>query len=288
MAAPYVVANDRALTVFTDGACLPGPRRGGVGIRFVHTDRLGNETVFDFEEPGFAGATNNQMELQAVITALQAVNQGRLPPDLLHDIRKVEIYTDATYVVENVNNAIYTWPENRWMTSTGTPVLNADLWKQLAHEYKKLKRTQRGEIKWGKGHSARNPHNKAADKLAKESARRPTRALPRTPTVRRKKTKKTLEPGSVAVQHQRLTIRIVTAQYLSTQRVHRYTYEVMSKRSPFFGNVDVAYSDDPTLRAGHTYYVTMEKRGNLPWIAKCHRELLLGGSASGSQTRRPN
>jgi hypothetical protein len=73
---------------------------------------------------------------------------------------------------------------------------------------------------------------------------------------------------------QRLTIRIVIAQYLNTQRVHRYRYEVMSRASPFFGNVDVAYSDDPTLRPGHTYYVTMGNDADLPWIVKCHREVL--------------
>jgi ribonuclease HI len=176
--APYIVPDERTLTVFTDGACLPGPRRGGVGIRFVHTDEVGNETVFDLDEPGYSAATNNQMELQAVITGLQTLNQRRVPPALLREIRRVDIYTDATYLVENLSNAIYVWPANDWMTAAGTPVLNADLWKQLVHEYKKLRKSDRVDIKWGKGHSSRNPHNKAADKLAKASARRPTRASP--------------------------------------------------------------------------------------------------------------
>lgn len=39
---------------------------------------------------------------------------------------------------------------------------------------------------------------------------------------------------------QRLTVRIVGAQYLRTQQIHKYRYEVMSPRSPFFGNVDFA------------------------------------------------
>jgi ribonuclease HI len=272
--------------VFTDGACLSGPRRGGVGIHFVHTDDVGNETVFDFDEPGYSGATNNQMELQAVITALKALNARSLPSAVLRDIRKVDIYTDATYVVENLNNAVFAWPANRWMTKAGTPVLNAHLWKQLVHEYKKLKSNERVAIKWGKGHTSRNPHNKAADKLAKESARRPTRALPFAPTVRRKRTNKTLELGSVAIRDQRLTIRIVTAQYLSTQWVSRYRYEVMSKRSPFFGNVDIAYSDDATMHAGHTYYVTMGKHGSLPWIAKCHREVVPNDPATRARQGR--
>jgi ribonuclease HI len=290
--APYIVPDDRTLTVFTDGACIPSPRRGGLGIHFVHTDDLGKETVFDLDEPGYVGATNNQMELKAVITALTALNRQDVPHELVEGIRKIDVYTDATYVVENLNSAIYSWPANNWMTKVGTPVLNADLWKELVHEYRKLKSRERVEIKWGKGHSSRNPHNKAADKLAKESARRPTRSLPNAPTVRRKKTVKSLEVGSVEITGQRLTVRIITAQFLSTQRVNRYRYEVMSKGSPFFGNVDVAYSDDSNLRAGHTYYVTMGKQGGLPWIAKRHREVVpsepsqRGAKAASASERR--
>lgn len=48
---PQIVPSEDALTVFTDGASLPSPRRGGIGIHFVHCDRLGNETYFDLAEP---------------------------------------------------------------------------------------------------------------------------------------------------------------------------------------------------------------------------------------------
>jgi ribonuclease HI len=248
------------------------PRRRGDSLRSLRRRR--ERDGLDFDEPGYAGATNNQMELQAVITALRAINERRVPAHLFSDIRKIDVYTDAIYVVENLSSAIFVWPANAWMTSSGAPVLNAELWKSLVHEYKKLRKSDRVEINWGKGHSANNPHNKAADKLAKASARRPTRVLPGAPSVRRKKTSKALELGSVAMLGQRLTIRVVTAEYLSTQRVHRYRYEVMSRASRFFGDVDVAYSDDPTLRPGHTYYVTMGDDANLPWIVKRHREVL--------------
>jgi hypothetical protein len=78
----------------------------------------------------------------------------------------------------------------------------------------------------------------------------------------------------VPLAGQRLTIRIITADYLKVQHVHRYRYEVMSRASRAFGNVDFAYSDDPTLRPGHTHYVTMGNEGELPWIAKRHREVV--------------
>src|SRR5207247_1377309 len=44
---------------------------------------------------------------------------------------------------------------------------------------------------------------------------------------------------------QRMTIRIVTAESLETQRINRYRYEVMSRRSPFYRCVDFAFSDNP-------------------------------------------
>lgn len=56
----YIIPAEGALTVFTDGACLPSPRRGGIGIRFVRSDQMGNETIWDLEEPGYAGANEAQ------------------------------------------------------------------------------------------------------------------------------------------------------------------------------------------------------------------------------------
>jgi ribonuclease HI len=173
------------------------PRRGGVGIHFVHTDNVGNERFFDLVEPGYQGATSNQMELQAVITAIQAIQSGRFPADMLEGISKIDVYTDSMYIVSNLNAAIYEWPTNGWRTRSGAPVLNADRWKELVRQYKKLKDIARVEVKWGKGHSSSNPHNKIADKLAKQSARTATRALPRPVAVRRKKSPELTRQGSV-------------------------------------------------------------------------------------------
>ncbi len=276
----YIVPAEGALTVFTDGACLPSPRRGGIGIRFVHSDQLGNETVWDLEEPGYVGATNNQMELQAVITAMKAIEDRRVPAGLLENATKIDIYTDSLYVADNLNKAIFEWPRRGWLTGGGPPVLNAHLWKELVRRYTKLKKAARVEIKWGKGHSANNPHNKAADKLAKQSAMRPVRPSPATVAVRRRKTGKRLESGSVQMLGQRLTIRIITAEYLPVQKVHRYRYEVISRKSPFHGNVDVAYSNHGMMRAGHTYYVTMNDDSSYPKIVKCHREVVEARPAS--------
>lgn len=40
---PQIIPDENALTVFTDRSSLPAPRRGGIGVHFVHTDAVGNE-----------------------------------------------------------------------------------------------------------------------------------------------------------------------------------------------------------------------------------------------------
>jgi ribonuclease HI len=269
---PQIVPDENALTVFTDGASLSAPRRGGVGVHFVHTDAVGNESYFDLDEPGYAGATNNQMELQAVITALRTIEAGRLPSEMVQGITKIAIYTDSLYVADNLRNAIYEWPGADWHTRAGAPVLNADLWRDLVKQYKRVRADHRVELSWGKGHSSSNPHNKAADKLAKRSAQKATRSLGRPVAVRRKHTGERTQRGSVEMLGQRLTIRIITAEAVPQQNTSRYRYEVVSRRSPFRGCVDFAYSDDPTLRAGHTYYVKMGTDQGHPQIVRVIRE----------------
>jgi ribonuclease HI len=270
---PQIVPDENALTVFTDGSSLPAPRRGGIGVHFVHTDSVGNETCHDLAEPGYAGASNNQMELQAVITALRTIDSGRLPDEMLEGISKIDVYTDSLYVADHLRNAIYDWPGNSWHTRDGAPVLNADLWKELVKQYKRVRQTFRHvEVSWGKGHSSSNPHNKAADKLAKESARQATRTLGRPVVVRRKKTTAMTKAGSVEMLGQRLTIRIVGAEPVPLQTLSRYRYEVMSRRSPFYGCIDFAFSDDPMLRPTHTYYVRMGTDSGNPQIVRCFGE----------------
>jgi ribonuclease HI len=268
-----VIPAEGALSVFVDGSSLSGPRRGGVGIRFVYVDRIGNETVWDSQEPGVQRGTNNQMELLAVISALKEIQSRRFNTDLLHLATKVDIYTDSQYVVDNLNKAIYEWPNNGWMTRSGPPVQNAELWKDLRREFFRLKDVKRVDIKWAKGHSSSNPHNKAADKLAKESAKRPIRPQLVPGTVRRKKSAERTEQGSVGMLGQRLQIRIVGADYLKPQRINKYRYEVMSPHSAFFGKVDFAYSEDTGMRPTHMYLVTMNRDQSYPMIAKCHWEI---------------
>jgi ribonuclease HI len=226
---------ENALNIYTDGSSLARPRRGGIGIRLITTDRIGNEILEDIEVPGHKNATNNQMELYACVAALQEARD-------FHDLsslNSIEIYTDSQYVSENYRSAMFTWSANRWQNRDGRPIANADLWKDLVKLIKKFS-PLRVNIHWVKGHS-KDEHNRAADKLAKKSARSPLNPALSIVDVRRKKTEQSVEIGSVEMRGQRLRIRIITSEYWKVQRIVKYKYEVLSKGSRYFKNVDIIF-----------------------------------------------
>lgn len=93
--------------------------------------------------------------------------------------------------------------------------------------------------------------------------------------VRRKKTLSSVEVGSVGLHGQRLTIRIISDEYLTVQKLNKYRYEVMSKASPYFGKVDFIFSDaDLYLSAGHAYHVRVNTEIRSPRVVKVFREVV--------------
>jgi ribonuclease HI len=261
--------DENAINIFTDGSSYQHPRKGGMGIRFVTVGEDGHEVTCDYQPVGVRGANNQQMELLACSEALKLLTSRNSPIEL-GAFQKIIINTDSMYVVDNFNNAKFNWPKSRWLTRDGTPVANTKLWKDLVKRATTI--GMRAEIRWVKGHKA-SLHNRAADKLAKGSAKQATRPPVSIVSVRRKKTKKSVLRGSVPLSGQRLTIRVITNEYLRQQRCYKYMYEVMSKASPYFGNVDVAYSDH-LIRDGHTYYVLMGVETRNPRIVKVYREVV--------------
>ncbi len=233
-------------------------------------DSSGNEILDkDFDHTGYPGATNNQMELLACITAL---DEALALPEL-ELVNKIVIYTDSLYVKENYLRAVFTWQNTGWRNQYGKPILNADLWKRLIKNVKRLYTIHKKvDIEWVKGHS-KDPHNKAADKLARRSANLPLNPPIAVVQVRRKLSQKRTMSGSVEMKGQRLSIRIVTAEYLKTQRTNKYRYEVISKGSKYYQNVDTIFSDID-LRGGHCYLVSVNKNQKNPTITKVHSEIV--------------
>jgi ribonuclease HI len=94
---------ETALNIYTDGSSLPAPRRGGIGILLITVNAEGHEVVEPVDAQGYAGATNNEMELLACITGLHhAADHPRID-----EFELVVIFTDSLYVKENVPRALF-------------------------------------------------------------------------------------------------------------------------------------------------------------------------------------
>lgn len=268
-AAREPVLDERALNIFTDGSSYGSPRRGGYAFRIVTVGEDGHPVYEDQQPQGHEGATNQEMELLAPTAALQYI-AGRRSDYNVRDFSKVVVYTDSLYVKNNVNTAIYTWPNTGWTDRNGNPVVNAELWKELVRAIFRVLPV-RVDFEWVKGHKA-SADNKAVDRLAKQSANGALRGALKVETVRRKLTDKATEVGSIGCHGQRITLRVVGDRWLPVQKIVRYRCEVMSKASPYFGNMDWLFSHE-LLKAGHTYYVRLSNEPTRPRIAKVFREV---------------
>lgn len=254
------------LYIYTDGSSLSKPRRGGIGIRYIYLDDSENEHRIDIEEEGNISGTNNQMELKAVIEGLKNITHQNIPINY----NLVEIRTDSKYVVDNKNNAFYSWSKNKWTNKNGRPIENAILWKELNKQIKKVKCII--AIVWGKGHS-KDIDNKTVDAAAKLSAKS-ILAPPIVPVkLRRKKSKNKTRIGSIEMKGQRVAIHIINDEYMKVQKLCRYRYEIISKGSNYYEKVDVIYSALHQLKAGHKYIVTFNKNTSNPRIIKMIKEI---------------
>ncbi|MFL6808059.1 MAG: ribonuclease HI [Bradyrhizobium canariense] len=135
------------VTIYTDGACSGNPGPGGWGaiLKFGDKEKELNG--------GERHTTNNQMELMAAISALEALKKPCT----------VDLYTDSQYVRQGITGWIHGWKRNGWRTADKKPVKNVELWQRLDAALKQH------EIRWHwvKGHAG-HPENERADQLARD------------------------------------------------------------------------------------------------------------------------
>jgi ribonuclease HI len=131
--------------IYTDGACSGNPGKGGWGAIIMYGE---------FEKRingGKADTTNNQMEMTAVIKALE----------LLSRPCEIELYTDSQYVMKGATEWIHGWKKKNFNKGTAKEVKNIDLWLQLD----KAMRRHKINWHWVKGHAG-DKYNEIADQLA--------------------------------------------------------------------------------------------------------------------------
>lgn len=153
--------------IYTDGGCRPSRGIGGWGVHGY---------FYDDEEPkqgsgcksailtnkGYAvtgkgkpvnvkayldgygslipESTNNQAEITGLLKAIQAL--------LETEVTEVIFRLDSKYTIEGTTNWMEGWKANGWLTSSGEPVSNVDLWKQIDESYPKLLEKCGGKVKF--------------------------------------------------------------------------------------------------------------------------------------------
>mgnify|MGYP006113107323 CR=1 FL=1 len=122
------------IEIYTDGACKGNPGKGAWAAIII---RDGNKTRVSGSREN---TTNNQMELTAVIRALETLGPGQT----------ATVFSDSQYVINSITR---NWKRNA----------NLELWRRLDLITKDLTLTW----KWVKGHSG-HPLNEEADQLANE------------------------------------------------------------------------------------------------------------------------
>lgn len=133
--------------VFTDGACHPNPGIGGWGFVLINKHSGDREYHYGGERK----ATNNRMELMAMIRAVEKI----MPNESLL------ILTDSKLMVNTFTRYIGGWRNNNWRKSDGTEIKNLDLIKEMAL----LMKTRKVKFQWIKGHAGISG-NEQADGLA--------------------------------------------------------------------------------------------------------------------------
>ncbi len=137
--------NNEEVYIYTDGACKGNPGIGGWGavLRYKNFEKH----LFGYQ----LSTTNNQMELTAVIEALNILKRSC----------KVILTTDSQYVKNGITLWLNSWKNNNWKNNNKQAIKNVELWKKLDN----LLQAHQITCKWVKGHAG-HPENELADQLA--------------------------------------------------------------------------------------------------------------------------
>ncbi|MGZ1234248.1 ribonuclease H family protein [Lactobacillus delbrueckii subsp. bulgaricus] len=151
--------------MFTDGGC-----RNNEGEHVLPTDKAAWAYVILHDghamtaTGGKVGATNNQMEMTAVLESLKALEDMGLSQ------KKLLLSLDSDYVRKALSDSsngtawIKGWKERGWRKSNGEAVANPDLWKEIDKEFSKFSDLTLQHVT---GH-ANSDGNNLADALVKD------------------------------------------------------------------------------------------------------------------------
>lgn len=125
---------------YVDGSCYKNPGPGAYAVLKIYP----NELIYT---ESFTHTTNNQMELCALIKALELSNTYSV------------IFSDSKYAVDGYNDWIIKWAESNWKKK----IENLNLWKRVWELKKNFI-----HVEWVKAHH-NNIYNNRVDLLARNA-----------------------------------------------------------------------------------------------------------------------
>jgi ribonuclease HI len=138
----------KAITIYTDGACIGNPGPGGYAAIL-----LSGKTPKEISG-GFRLTTNNRMELMGAIVALESLKEKS----------EVKLYSDSSYLVKGMSLGwARKWRAKDWKKGKAE---NVDLWERLLA----VGDRHAVEFTWVKGHDS-NPFNNRCDLLSVQAAK---------------------------------------------------------------------------------------------------------------------
>ena len=140
----------QTIDIFTDGGCSGNPGPGGWAYVVLSEGKM-----ISYSSGGEAMTTNNRMELNAVIHAIEDVS--------LLGAGSITISTDSQYVKNGITTWINSWKRNGWRTSSKDPVKNRELWEKLDA----LNAACNIRWNWVKGHAGIK-YNEMCDSLVRK------------------------------------------------------------------------------------------------------------------------
>lgn len=150
--------NKRGYKIYTDGSCLDNP--GVCGAAFVAID--GSGTPVEERQIPIGYGTNNVAELTAMSAALKFALDECEPGALT-------LYSDSQYLIRGLTQWSAGWARNGWLKSSGEPVKNVELWRELVALKERAQEKFSLRFDWIKGHDG-NYWNEVADGLAVNAA----------------------------------------------------------------------------------------------------------------------
>ena len=144
--------NENVINIYSDGGFRSSTNVSG----WAYVGYIGDDSEAPITNKGAAeGFTNQQMEMTAVIRALDSI-----PFEMLEEY-SVKIHTDSAYICNCFKDKWWAkWIMNDWKNSKGKDVANKDFWERIIDYYN----TYDIEFIKVRGHS-NNEMNNLADKL---------------------------------------------------------------------------------------------------------------------------